>query len=58
MLENLKYNDNYAMTAYVGGIGTSLSSPPPTITTSSGSGGSARLGENRNPWFNNEHIGN
>ncbi|MBR6717024.1 MAG: hypothetical protein IKI77_01620 [Oscillospiraceae bacterium] len=58
MLESLKYNDDYAMSVYIGGIGTTTGGPGITTAVSDGSGGSARLGENRNPWFNNEHIGN
>lgn len=58
MLENLYMNDPYAVNAYVGGMGITTGGPGITTAVSDGSGGSARLGENRNPWFNNEHIGN
>jgi hypothetical protein len=58
MVDYMDMKDRYAVSAYVGGMGITTGGPGITTAVSDGSGGSARLGENRNPWFNNEHIGN
>lgn len=57
MLDNLTYNDDYAMTAYVGGVGYSGGNTPDIETTErSGGNSSAKIGDNKNSWFKKDYI--
>lgn len=57
MIDSLKYNDDYAMSAYVGGVGYSGGNTPDIETTErSGGNSSAKIGDNKNSWFKKDYI--